>query len=61
MCKSGVITVEQYRWAVGKTDEKVMKYHSKEQNANFLIKEGEKVKKLAEQYVEAAQQTAKAQ
>ncbi|XP_027082883.1 uncharacterized protein At4g10930 isoform X1 [Coffea arabica] len=61
LCKSGVITVEQYRWAVGKTTEKVMKYHSKEQNANFLIKEGEKVKKLAEQYVEAAQQTAKAQ
>lgn len=61
LCKSGVITVEQYRWAVGKTTEKVMKYHSKEKNANFLIKEGEKVKKLAEQYVEAAQQTAKSQ
>ncbi|GFS38105.1 hypothetical protein Acr_00g0055710 [Actinidia rufa] len=56
LCKSGVITVEQYRWAVGKTTEKVMKYHSKEKNANFLIKEGEKVKKLAEQYVETAQQ-----
>ncbi|KAL8054002.1 hypothetical protein ABFX02_05G110100 [Erythranthe guttata] len=55
LCKSGVITVEQYRWAVNKTTEKVMKYHSKEKNANFLIKEGEKVKKLAEQYVEAAQ------
>ncbi|KAL3499212.1 hypothetical protein ACH5RR_038305 [Cinchona calisaya] len=62
LCKSGVIRVEQYRWAVGKTTEKVMKYHSKEKNANFLIKEGEKVKKLAEQYVEAAQQqTAQAQ
>ncbi|KAI3453835.1 hypothetical protein Pfo_010498 [Paulownia fortunei] len=60
LCKSGVITVEQYRWAVGKTTEKVMKYHSKERNANFLIKEGEKVKKLAEQYVEAAQQKTKA-
>ncbi|KAG8382120.1 hypothetical protein BUALT_Bualt05G0043500 [Buddleja alternifolia] len=59
LCKSGVITVEQYRWAVGKTTEKIMKYHSKEKNANFLIKEGEKVKKLAEQYVEAAQQKAK--
>ncbi|KAL8503616.1 hypothetical protein ACS0TY_022377 [Phlomoides rotata] len=57
LCKSGVITVEQYRWAVGKTTEKVMKYHSKEKNANFLIKEGEKVKKLAEQYAEAAQTT----
>lgn len=55
LCKSGVITVEQYRWAVGKTTEKVMKYHAKAKNANFLIKEGEKVKKLAEQYVEAAQ------
>ncbi|KZV31504.1 hypothetical protein F511_07355 [Dorcoceras hygrometricum] len=55
LCKSGVITVEQYRWAVQKTTEKVMKYHAKEKNANFLIKEGEKVKKLAEQYVEAAQ------
>ena len=32
-----------------------MKYHSKDTNANFLIKEGEKVKKLAEQYAEAAQ------
>ncbi|KAK4486345.1 hypothetical protein RD792_009016 [Penstemon davidsonii] len=59
LCKSGVITIEQYRWAVGKTTEKVMKYHSKEKNANFLIKEGEKVKKLAEQYVESAQQKAK--
>ncbi|XP_075483507.1 LOW QUALITY PROTEIN: uncharacterized protein At4g10930 [Primulina tabacum] len=55
LCKSGVITVEQYRWAVQKTTEKVVKYHSKEKNANFLIKEGEKVKKLAEQYVEASQ------
>ncbi|CAH9124890.1 unnamed protein product [Cuscuta epithymum] len=55
LCKSGVISVEQYRWAVSKTTEKVMKYHSKDKNANFLIKEGEKVKKLAEQYVEAAQ------
>ncbi|XP_058095916.1 uncharacterized protein At4g10930 isoform X2 [Magnolia sinica] len=56
LCKSGVITAEQYRWAVGKTTEKVMKYHSKAKNANFLIKEGDKVKKLAEQYVEAAHQ-----
>ncbi|OVA00961.1 zinc finger protein [Macleaya cordata] len=56
LCKSGVITAEQYRWAVSKTTEKVMRYHLKDKNANFLIKEGEKVKKLAEQYVEAAQQ-----
>ncbi|KAJ8539361.1 hypothetical protein K7X08_013613 [Anisodus acutangulus] len=56
LCKSGVISVEQYRWAVGKTTEKVMKYHPKDKNANFLIKEGDKIKKLAEQYVETAQQ-----
>ncbi|VAH79636.1 unnamed protein product [Triticum turgidum subsp. durum] len=56
LCKSGVITVEQYRWAVAKTAEKVMKHHSEAKNANFLIKEGDKVKKLALQYVEAAQQ-----
>ncbi|XP_076923416.1 uncharacterized protein At4g10930-like [Bidens hawaiensis] len=55
LCKSGVITVEQYRWAVAKTTDKIMKYHSKDTSANFLIKEGEKVKKLAEQYVESAQ------
>ncbi|XP_021754380.1 uncharacterized protein At4g10930-like isoform X2 [Chenopodium quinoa] len=54
LCKSGVITVDQYRWAVGKTTEKVMKHHSKAKNANFLIKEGEKVKKLAGQYIETA-------
>ncbi|WVZ25550.1 hypothetical protein V8G54_004094 [Vigna mungo] len=59
LCKSGVITADQYRWAVAKTTEKVMKYHCKAKNASFLIKEGEKVKKLAEQYAEAAQQTKK--
>ncbi|KAK2966531.1 hypothetical protein RJ640_019060 [Escallonia rubra] len=59
LCKSGVITVEQYRWAVGKTTEKIMKYHSRDTNAKFLIREGEKVKRLAEQYVETAQQTGK--
>ncbi|XP_048320341.2 uncharacterized protein At4g10930 isoform X1 [Ziziphus jujuba] len=56
LCKSGVITTEQYRWAVAKATDKVMKYHYKAKNANFLIKEGEKVKKLVEQYVEAAKQ-----
>ncbi|KAH1107348.1 hypothetical protein J1N35_011116 [Gossypium stocksii] len=56
LCKSGVITAEQYRWAVAKTTDKVMKYHINAKNANFLVKEGDKVKKLAEQYVEAAQQ-----
>ncbi|GAV88783.1 PHD domain-containing protein/zf-C3HC4_2 domain-containing protein [Cephalotus follicularis] len=59
LCKSGVITTEQYRWAVAKTTDKVMKYHLKAKTAKFLIKEGEKVKKLAEQYVEAAQQKEK--
>ncbi|KAH7550082.1 hypothetical protein JRO89_XS13G0132300 [Xanthoceras sorbifolium] len=59
LCKSGVITAEQYRWAVAKTTDKVMKYHSNAKNANFLIKEGEKVKNLAEQYIEAAQQKEK--
>lgn len=59
LCKSGVITAEQYRWAVAKTTEKVMKHHCKSKNANFLVKEGEKVKKLAEQYVETAQQNRK--
>ncbi|KAG0487512.1 hypothetical protein HPP92_009607 [Vanilla planifolia] len=55
LCKSGIITVEQYRWAVGKAVDKVMKFHYNAKNANFLIREGEKVKKLAEQYLEAAQ------
>ncbi|CAK7335745.1 unnamed protein product [Dovyalis caffra] len=59
LCKSGIITAEQYRWAVAKTTDKVMKYHLNAKNANFLIKEGEKVKKLAEQYVEAAPQKEK--
>ncbi|XP_015170450.1 uncharacterized protein At4g10930 isoform X4 [Solanum tuberosum] len=59
LCKSGVISVDQYRWAVDKTTEKVMKYHPKDKNANFLIKEGDKIKKLAEQYVETAQHTTK--
>ncbi|KAL9260348.1 hypothetical protein AKJ16_DCAP09639 [Drosera capensis] len=49
LCKSGVITVQEYRWAVGKATDKVMRYHSNAKNANFLIKDGEKVKKLAEQ------------
>ncbi|XP_061350931.1 uncharacterized protein At4g10930 [Gastrolobium bilobum] len=59
LCKSGVITADQYRWVVAKTTDKVMKHHCKAKNANFLIKEGEKVKKLAEQYAEAAQQNRK--
>ncbi|KAK8943452.1 hypothetical protein KSP40_PGU009904 [Platanthera guangdongensis] len=55
LCKSGVITDAQYRCAVGKTLVKVMKFHHKAKNANFLIREGASVKKLAEQYVKVAQ------
>ncbi|XP_058009717.1 uncharacterized protein At4g10930-like [Hevea brasiliensis] len=39
LCKSGIITVEQYKWAVAKTTDKVMKYHMNAKNANVLIKE----------------------
>ncbi|KAK4601271.1 hypothetical protein RGQ29_010724 [Quercus rubra] len=35
------------------------RYHRKAKIANFLIKEGLNVKKLAEQYIEAAQQKEK--
>ncbi|XP_066379816.1 uncharacterized protein At4g10930 [Miscanthus floridulus] len=56
LCKSGVITVDQYKWAVVKTTDKVMSFHRDAKNAYFLIKEGDKVKKLALQYVEASQQ-----
>jgi len=56
LCKSGVVTVEQYRWAVGKTVEKVMKYHRNTKSADFLITEGNKVKKLSEQYLQAFKQ-----
>ncbi|KAK1575284.1 hypothetical protein Q3G72_004124 [Acer saccharum] len=52
LCKSSVKTVEQYQSTVAITTDKVMKYHSNAKNANFLIKEGEKVKKLPEQYIE---------
>jgi hypothetical protein len=33
-----------------------MSFHRDAKNANFLIKEGDKVRKLALQYVEASQQ-----
>lgn len=56
LCKSAVITVDQYKWAVAKTTDKVMSFHRDAKNANFLIKEGDKVRKLALQYVEASQQ-----
>lgn len=54
LCKSGVITEEQYRYAVGKTLVKVMKFHHSAKSAKFLIREGTSIKKLAEQYVKAA-------
>ena len=49
--RSHVITTEQYTWAVAKTTNKVMQHHVQARSANFLISEGEKVKKLAEQYL----------
>ncbi|WCJ26532.1 RING/U-box protein [Euphorbia peplus] len=39
LCKTGIITAEQYRWAVAKTAEKVMKFHQNAKSASFLIKE----------------------
>ncbi|XP_011626307.2 uncharacterized protein At4g10930 isoform X1 [Amborella trichopoda] len=56
LCKSGVITVEHYRWAATKATHKVMRYHCKAKNADFLIKEGQKIKKLADEYVQTAKQ-----
>lgn len=49
---SHVITTEQYKWAVAKTTNKVMQHHTAATSADFLISEGEKVKKLAEQYLQ---------
>jgi hypothetical protein len=49
--RSHVITTEQYRWAVAKTTNKVMQHHLQARSADFLISEGEKVKRLAEQYL----------
>ncbi|KAI5074675.1 hypothetical protein GOP47_0010636 [Adiantum capillus-veneris] len=50
--KSHIITTEQYKWAVTKTTNKVMQHHSQAKSADFLIVEGEKVRRLAEQYLE---------
>ncbi|KAJ7522742.1 hypothetical protein O6H91_18G025000 [Diphasiastrum complanatum] len=50
--KSGVVTVEQYQWALMKTTKKVLQHHSNSTSADFLITEGGKVKKLAEQYLQ---------
>eukprot|EP00897_Mesotaenium_endlicherianum_P007122 jgi/Mesen1/6438/ME000033S05730 len=53
LCKSGVISGGQYRWATEKTTAKVMQHHCAETTAEFLIREGGKVKKLAEGYLRA--------
>ncbi|MCO5560175.1 hypothetical protein L7F22_013783 [Adiantum nelumboides] len=50
--RSHIITSEQYKWAVTKTTNKVMQHHSQAKSADFLIAEGEKVRRLAEQYLE---------
>ncbi|KAH7372448.1 hypothetical protein KP509_17G005000 [Ceratopteris richardii] len=49
--RSRIITSEQYKWAVGKTTNKVMLHHLHAESADFLITEGEKVRRLAEQYL----------
>ncbi|CAM6051362.1 unnamed protein product [Sphagnum compactum] len=51
--KSGVIEAEQFQWAVSKTSAKVMQHHGDARSADFLIVEGSKVKKLADQYLQA--------
>ncbi|KAH9544419.1 hypothetical protein CY35_13G118900 [Sphagnum magellanicum] len=51
--KSGVIEAEQFQWAVSKTSAKVMQHHGDATSADFLIVEGSKVKKLADQYLQA--------
>ena len=51
--KSGVIQAEQFRYAVSKTASKVMQHHGDANSADFLILEGSKVKKLADQYLQA--------
>ncbi|XP_024534861.1 uncharacterized protein At4g10930 isoform X1 [Selaginella moellendorffii] len=50
--KSGVIMAEQYQWTVSKTTAKVMQHHKDAPSAEFLISEGGRVKKLAEQYLQ---------
>lgn len=50
--KSGVIKSDQFRFAVAKTASKVMQHHGHATSADFLIVEGSKVKKLADQYLQ---------
>lgn len=51
--KSGVIKSDQFRYAVSKTASKVMQHHGDATSADFLILEGSKVKKLADQYLQS--------
>ena len=51
--RSHVITTDQYVWAVSKTTNKVMQHHTGAKSADFLISEGEKVRRLAEQYLQS--------
>lgn len=51
--KSGVIKSDQFRFAVSKTASKVMLHHGDATSAEFLIVEGSKVKKLADQYLQS--------
>ena len=50
--KADVLTREQYKAVVYKVLGKVMRSHAKAKDAKFLIKEGEQIRKLAQQYVE---------
>ncbi|KAG0561656.1 hypothetical protein KC19_9G081900 [Ceratodon purpureus] len=51
--KSGVIKSYQFRFAISKTASKVMQHHEDATSADFLIVEGSKVKKLADQYIQS--------
>ena len=50
---SGVIGMEQREWAAKRTVKKVMQHHGSATSAEFLIGEGMRVRRLAEQYVES--------
>jgi hypothetical protein len=50
--RSGVIKADQFRYAVSKTAAKVMEHHENATSAEFLITEGSKVRKLADQYLQ---------
>ena len=50
--RSAVITQEQRRAVAAKAAGKVMERHKDATSARFLIKEGERVRRLADKYVE---------